>query len=263
WGINADGDVVGSSSTAAGEVHAFLYTARTGMIDLNSLLPANSGWELTSATGINDDGSIVGAGSFGGSPSIAFRMDLVQAVPAPPSLVLAASGVALLLLCRGRLGRFTTPRKSSFFVLAALALTLLTNGAARADYLFTTFDVPGAAKGTYSFAINDAGAVVGYYRDGADVNHGFLRTSAGVITKLDFPGAGATSADGITASGVVVGSYSSSNGAPDHGFRLSGGVYSMLDVPGSTQTSIRGVSSSGTIVGDFVDGSGRHTFLLK
>jgi probable HAF family extracellular repeat protein len=32
------------------------------MRDLNSLLPANSGWELTAAYGINDRGQIVGKG---------------------------------------------------------------------------------------------------------------------------------------------------------------------------------------------------------
>ena len=33
-----------------------------GGLDLNSLLPPNSGWTLTSATGINDAGQIVGYG---------------------------------------------------------------------------------------------------------------------------------------------------------------------------------------------------------
>jgi probable HAF family extracellular repeat protein len=32
------------------------------MTDLNSLLPANSGWELTTANAINEQGQIVGSG---------------------------------------------------------------------------------------------------------------------------------------------------------------------------------------------------------
>jgi hypothetical protein len=45
--------------------HAFVY--RNGqMFDLNNLIPANSGWVLTTATGINDTGHIVGSGALNG-----------------------------------------------------------------------------------------------------------------------------------------------------------------------------------------------------
>ncbi len=36
------------------------------MTDLNSLIPAGSGWVLTRATAINDAGHIVGSGVIGG-----------------------------------------------------------------------------------------------------------------------------------------------------------------------------------------------------
>jgi probable HAF family extracellular repeat protein len=36
------------------------------MTDLNSLIPAGSGWVLTSARGINDAGQIVGTGTISG-----------------------------------------------------------------------------------------------------------------------------------------------------------------------------------------------------
>jgi probable HAF family extracellular repeat protein len=42
--------------------HAFIWTPQSGMLDLNTLLPANSGWELLSAYGINAKGQIVGQG---------------------------------------------------------------------------------------------------------------------------------------------------------------------------------------------------------
>ncbi len=44
---------------------AFVWRNGT-MTDLNNLLPANSGWELTSAWGINNNGQIVGSGQFNG-----------------------------------------------------------------------------------------------------------------------------------------------------------------------------------------------------
>ena len=45
--------------------HAFIWE-NGQMTDLNSLIPANSGWILTSATAINDNGDIVGTALLGG-----------------------------------------------------------------------------------------------------------------------------------------------------------------------------------------------------
>jgi hypothetical protein len=38
------------------------------MRDLNTLIPAGSGWVLMIATGINSRGQIIGDGRFGGNP---------------------------------------------------------------------------------------------------------------------------------------------------------------------------------------------------
>jgi len=66
-GINASGLVVGSSRVTGDTTeHAFFYSANTGMVDLNTLLPSDSGWTLTQATAINDSGQITG---FGTNPS--------------------------------------------------------------------------------------------------------------------------------------------------------------------------------------------------
>jgi probable HAF family extracellular repeat protein len=61
-GINNFDKVVGGSSTSDGFEHAFLYSDGV-MRDLNNLIPANSGWTLTSAEAINGNGSIVGYGN--------------------------------------------------------------------------------------------------------------------------------------------------------------------------------------------------------
>ncbi len=55
FGLNAAGQVVGTSDN-----RAFVWTVSDGMIDLNSLLPAGSGWQLVRANGINDAGQIGG-----------------------------------------------------------------------------------------------------------------------------------------------------------------------------------------------------------
>ncbi len=64
--INGTGQVVGVS-TIAGDVaqHAFLWDG-TRMLDLNDLLPANSGWELIAAERIKDGGAILGAAVING-----------------------------------------------------------------------------------------------------------------------------------------------------------------------------------------------------
>ena len=53
--INNAGAVVGSSATAAGETHAFFWTARDGMTDLGTLGGSTSG-----AYAVNDRGHVVG-----------------------------------------------------------------------------------------------------------------------------------------------------------------------------------------------------------
>ena len=74
--INLFGQVIGSSGNAAtpgciedpcGVVgRPFLWTQRSGMRDLNTLIPPNSGWVLNTATDINIWGQIVGSGTHHG-----------------------------------------------------------------------------------------------------------------------------------------------------------------------------------------------------
>ncbi len=89
YGINDLGQVVGTSSLSPScsvsdsgcTLHAFLYE-NGAMIDLNTLLPPNSGWQLTSATAINNEGQIVGNGKYNGQ-SFGFLLDLGSSTGAP------------------------------------------------------------------------------------------------------------------------------------------------------------------------------------
>jgi probable HAF family extracellular repeat protein len=103
YAIDASGEVVGTSATptnAAGD--AFLYTTSSGMIDLNSLLPAGSGWVLQVATGINDSGQVVGLGLNPEGQEDAFLLDTT---PEPASMALFGAGAALLVMMRKKLRR--------------------------------------------------------------------------------------------------------------------------------------------------------------
>ncbi len=61
-GINAKGDVVGYSEGGNSREHAFIWTSKDGMMDLNDLLPANSGFVLVHAIAINSKGAVSAVG---------------------------------------------------------------------------------------------------------------------------------------------------------------------------------------------------------
>ena len=65
YDINNKGQVVGEVKTKKGIQHAFLWQNGV-MKDLNTLIPASSGWKLLYATDINNKGQIIGQGSYNG-----------------------------------------------------------------------------------------------------------------------------------------------------------------------------------------------------
>jgi probable HAF family extracellular repeat protein len=58
-GMNARGQVVGGSSDCANFLHAFLWEEGGPMLDLNTVIPPGSGFQLTNAFNINDRGEIL------------------------------------------------------------------------------------------------------------------------------------------------------------------------------------------------------------
>jgi probable HAF family extracellular repeat protein len=60
--INDCDVVVGSFGANSDESHAFIWDAKGGFRDLNTLIPKDSGWNLEVATSINDRGEIAGWG---------------------------------------------------------------------------------------------------------------------------------------------------------------------------------------------------------
>ena len=90
--INDSDLIVGNSQRIAGSGAVATLWENGAPIDLNTFLPAGSGWVLTSAEGINDQGDIVGFGTFGGNT----RAFLLQSVPEPGSAALLVFGAALL-----------------------------------------------------------------------------------------------------------------------------------------------------------------------
>jgi hypothetical protein len=140
----------------------------------------------------------------------------------------------------------------------------------------TEFDGPGAGTvsspacapdcGTFGFANNALGVIVGYYTDTHIVPHGFLRTPEGWITSFDAPGAGlgyglnqGTVAYAINDLGVIAGQFENSNYV-FHGFvRHPDGSFTTFDAPGAGTSTNQGtlafnINLEGATAGIYIDG---------
>jgi probable HAF family extracellular repeat protein len=78
--INDAGDVVGWACTASGTQSAFLALSGAPMQDLNEMIDPAAGWVLDAATGITNDGRIVGYGLLNGKRR-AFLLTPLQPPP--------------------------------------------------------------------------------------------------------------------------------------------------------------------------------------
>ena len=159
-----------------------------------------------------------------------------------------------------------SPRKLwcvDLVVVLALAGALLlpaTLSAQNGSYTFVNIDFPGAYL-TIPEAVNDNGAVVGYYLDTQYGNyHGFLY-SGGTYTTIDDP-EGTTFCEGINNAGVITGVVEVS-ATETHGFTYSNGAFTSFDYPGTSGvTSGQGINNSNEITGIYepagVSGSSRQ-----
>jgi len=128
------------------------------------------------------------------------------------------------------------------------------------SYTFTKLMVPGSTQ-THATGINNAGLVVGSYKDGAGVTHGFSFDGV-TYTTIDFPGSNEHYAIGVGPLGQIVGTHGPAPEGPWHAFIKDESGYTSFDFPGM-ESDARAMNSSGQIVGVYNAGGSSpiHGFL--
>ena len=120
----------------------------------------------------------------------------------------------------------------------------------RAEFCFSSIDVPGATATSNAMGINSRGDIVGAFTDAAG-SHGYL-LSDGALSKIDYPGAVYTDARGINSRGDIVGGYRMA-GEPAvniHGYlRTRHGEFVPVDFPGHTNTIPQRITRNGLLLG--------------
>jgi uncharacterized repeat protein (TIGR03803 family) len=140
---------------------------------------------------------------------------------------------------------------------------------------FTTFDAAGAGtgknEGTVPTSINTAGTIAGFYIDGSNVNHGFVRAANGTITGFEAADAGTgtkqgTKAYAINTAGVIAGTYHDSSGVWHSFVRATNGTITEFSASGAGTspgqgTFALGINTAGIISGLYTDAnSALHGF---
>jgi uncharacterized membrane protein len=248
FGINAQGEVVGSYRDAANRTHGFV---KVGELFRSIDYP---GAVFTDSRGISPAGEIVGAYRLPGEPAVNFhgylltrggefrRVDFpghINTIPQriePDGTILGCyhdtdlMGTMHGIVVKGdaftefdmptTMNNGTTPSGSTIVGL----YTDMDTGRGRAYLLkdgeFVPFDVPGSTF-TAGWDINPSRLAVGVYQDAAARFHGFKVDRRWNFETFDYPGATATRAFGINARGDVVGSYVDSANRT-HGYLATG-----------------------------------------
>jgi probable HAF family extracellular repeat protein len=190
-GINSSGQIVGVSGG-----HAFLYENGT-MIDLNDLIPEDSGWLLGTAYGINDAGWIVGSGTFDNQlTAFLYRAGTVTNLG-----TLGGYSIARAINNLGQVVGFSElPNEfpPELHVPSKVHAFLWTEAGGMIDAL------SGSAQYIHAYGINDAGQIPGSYQElGGDDQPRAVTLGTGGFGYPIAP----SIATGINAYGVVVGSF--------------------------------------------------------
>jgi hypothetical protein len=216
--------------------------------------PGNNGGGTT-VNGINNNGDVVGFSSDNAAVPTLFANFIRN--PNGTFTTLAIGGDPLAMANGINDSRTVAGMDSNgtAFTLAGGTLTTLPN-------------VNGTTQSETAFGINDAGAVVGQYVDGATgTTPGFLFVGGAFTILNPVPTAAVTNAQGVNNNGVVTGFYST-DGVHQHGFFYNSASSQFTfpadpNIPNLVLTQFLGINDHGLAVGYYQlpDGS-QHGFLF-
>ena len=267
--INNLGQIVGSSETASGDTHAFLWENGV-MTDLGTL----GGLTTSRAGDINDAGQVVGQSSDGVTTTRAFLWEsgVMIDLGTLGGAFASAGGI-------NEAGEVVGISEIAFPVLQAFLLVPEdTDGDGNPDRWFRDVDSDGVndlmidlgnlGKGfSQALDINEVGQVVGGSLTAASENHAFL-WERGVMTDLGtLPGAVGTPpfsvARGINDASQAVGFSQTASGAT-HATLWEGGAITDLGTLGGTDSEAFDINEASRIVGESETASGEtHAFLQR
>jgi probable HAF family extracellular repeat protein len=244
-GINAQGDVVGTYTDAAGVQHGFLWSGgQYRTIDVPN-------GHAVIARGINASGDIVGSyqrpGESGGLPAHGFlltRRGGLVAVDYPGHL----NTIAVRILDDG--------------TIVGCYHDTDTMGTMHGMMFHRGFSAMDMGMSMNNGATPDGNYIVGLFTDTDGRGKAYV-VNHGSFSALEVPGSLTTVGWDVSPSRVVVGVYVDAAGAT-HGFQYDGRNFTRVDVPGATVTRVFGINANGDVVGLFVDAAGRtHGFVAQ
>jgi hypothetical protein len=113
---------------------------------------------------------------------------------------------------------------------------------------------------TYTYGIDNAGDVVGYYQSQSGGNDGYLRTADGNETIIDYPGfVGATQAYGINNVGQIVGTA----GSNVFIYTIATGAFSKVNLHGMTNGGFVAINDAGTVAGSTTVNGTSYGYIVK
>jgi hypothetical protein len=230
---NTSGDTAGTVFASGGS-QAFLRTA-----DGNATLFGINGSSATEAKGMNDNDWIVG--------------DYVD-----PS---TSKQMAFIKRPNGKIETFAAPDGSNSITATAINNSYTVIGTYGSHGYFrdvngnmTTFRI--TSTSLVPVAVNNSGAITGYYVDTNGNTHGFVRSAAGNTSGFNAPNSGhGTFVTGMNDVGIIVGWCKDANNIP-HGFALNTAdtKFAALNAPdGVDGTQILAIDKTSKMIGLYFD----------
>jgi hypothetical protein len=213
--INLGGEVVGNENDGLG---ATVFTrSASGSVQKFSL--GSGVAEQTYAAGINASGAILGSTTSQGAKSQLDQGFLWSGNGPLPSPV---SDTATPIIADGSTWTIPLAINAGGMIVGCYRDPYHTLDFVRdQEGTITTLNIPGVNEAECNVTVNDAGTILGYYANAADVNIGFFKPYGGKVVTFAYPGATDTFPTSLNNLDVITGWYS--NGSTTFGFIFAPG----------------------------------------